>query len=140
MPLQYKPSKNAFYTEGDSLTEQEHKDSCDVNKMIHSAHKGLQVRGSKHKPQYGYDDTTVDAVTFHIQKEEAITGLHETASKNEFESKDLEKIPEDVRKKFGFKKKKSQNEIDYENHKKELDEEFKKTGSFKKPNQDPPKT
>lgn len=98
------PSKHAFYTEGDSLTEQEHADSCDINIMLKSAARGLQVRGSG-EPQYGYDDTTMDAVQFRIQKARLEEELAETAKANEFLEKELDLIPKSIREKFGFKKK-----------------------------------
>ena len=51
------------------MTEQEHIDSCDINKMVKAAARGQQVRGSKNPLQYGYDDTTMDGVSLRIEKE-----------------------------------------------------------------------
>ena len=69
MAIQYTPTKYAFHTEGDSLTDQEYKDSCDINKMIAAALRGQDIRGSGPQ-QYGYDDTTMDGVRFRIEKEQ----------------------------------------------------------------------
>lgn len=91
--------------QGDSLTEQEHKDSCDVNKMILNAMRGLEIRGSSNQNQYGYDDTTMDAVQFRIQKEQLETELSATAQANEFSEDELKHIPKDVQTKFKFRKK-----------------------------------
>lgn len=70
MALLYKPSKHAIHNTEPSLTEPEHKDSCDINKMILAAKRGQHVRGSNAPQQYGLDDTTMDGVSFRIQKEE----------------------------------------------------------------------
>ena len=62
MALNYQPSKHAFFTEGEDLTEQEHLDSCDINKMVKNAMRGMQVRGGNN-PKYGYDDMTMDVLS-----------------------------------------------------------------------------
>lgn len=105
MPLMYKPTKHAFFTEGEELTEQEHKDSCDINKMVKSAMRGLPVRGSKLAPwgEEFLDDTTMDAVQHRILKEKTERELTELA-KSEFLPHELEAIPKSIREKFGFKK------------------------------------
>lgn len=100
-----KPSKFAFKTEGDSLTEQEHKDSCDINKMISAIHRGGTVRGSSSRLQYGYDDVNMDAVQFRIKKERLERELAETSKTQEFSEEELKHVPPSVQKKFGFKKK-----------------------------------
>jgi len=102
--IKYKSTKNAFHTEGVSLTEQEHKNSCDINLMIKDAHKGRQVRGGS-QPRYGFDDTTVDPINFRIQKEQLETELSATAQAHEFSPEELEHIPSDVKKKFKFRTK-----------------------------------
>lgn len=104
-----KPTKHAFYTEGDSLTETEHKDSCDINKMIADAHRGRQVRGGP-QPQYGYDDTTLGPVEFRIKKEQLENELSETAKTHEFSPEELKHIHPDVQKKFKFKVKAKRDE------------------------------
>lgn len=107
MAIKYQSSKFAFHTEGESLTEAEHADSCDINRMIASAHRGLQVRGGS-APQYGYDDTTMDGLRFRIEKAKLEEELSETAKANEFLEEELNRIPEKIRKKFGFKAKKAE--------------------------------
>lgn len=107
MPIQYKPTKHAFVTKGAPLTEQEHKDSCDINKMLKASSRGLQVRGSKNEPRYGFDDTTLDGVQFRIKKQELEAELSEISAKHEFSPEELEHIPPDVKKKFKFKTKKA---------------------------------
>ena len=37
MAINYKPGKSPFYTDDEVLTEQEHLDSCDINKMVYAA-------------------------------------------------------------------------------------------------------
>lgn len=102
--IQYTPSKHAFYTEGPSLTEQEHKDSCDINIMIKNAHRGMNIRGGS-TPQYGYDDTTMDALQFRIQKEKLESELSNVPK--EFEQHELDLIPEPIKQKFGYKLRKN---------------------------------
>ena len=109
MAILYTPTKNAFFTEGDTLTEAEHADSCDINKMMRNALKGLQVRGGS-PPAYGEDDLTMDAVSFHIQKQKLEKELEEIAAKHEFETKELDLIPKKVRDKYKFKTKNELNE------------------------------
>lgn len=104
MAILTKPSKHAFYTEGETLTEQEHSDSCDINKMILSARRGQQIRGGS-PPQYGYDDMTMDGVQHRIKKAQIERELSSISSENEFDEKILDKIPESVKQKFKFKKK-----------------------------------
>lgn len=94
----------ATVIEGESMTEQEHLDSCDINKMIHAVHRGQMIRGGK-PPQYGYDDTTMDGVTHRIKKEQVEKELSTIARENEFTQEELDKIPENVQKRFKFKKK-----------------------------------
>lgn len=105
----YKPSKHAIFPEGETLTEQEHKDSCDINLMLRHAGRGLQVRGGP-QPEYGYDDTTMDAVRFRIEKDRLEKDLSSAAKSEEFSEEQISLIPEPVRKKFGFKAKKSAKE------------------------------
>lgn len=105
MPILYKPSKYAFLTDGEILTEQEHKDSCDVNKMLAQAKRGYQIRGSNTSPIYGYDDTTMDAVTHRIQKQKLEEELIKISKTSEFTEEELKSIPESIKNKFKFKTK-----------------------------------
>lgn len=109
MPILYSPTKFAFFTEGDPVTEPEHKDSCDINKMMRNALKGLQVRGGP-PPVYGEDDLTMDALTFHIRKSELEKELIKNSEQLEFTKEELELIPKNVREKFSFKSKNDLNE------------------------------
>lgn len=113
MPLQYDPTKDpyAFFTEGESLTEQEHAASCDINKMVRDAARGVAIRGQSSEPVYGYDDTTMDAVRFRIEKAAIEKNLAETFHQEldlpdeEISAleKTLESIPQKTREKFGMK-------------------------------------
>lgn len=85
--------------EGESLTEQEHKDSCDINIMIKNALRGAQIRGSE-IADYGYDDTTMDGVQFRIQKANLEKQL--ATGEKEFTKETLALIPESIVKRFGF--------------------------------------
>lgn len=104
MPIQWAPTKHAFVTEGESLCEPEHADSCNINLMLRDAKRGLQVRGGK-PVRYGYDDTTMDSVQYRLQKEKAEKSLKDFASKAELTEEQLQKIPKKIREKFGFKTK-----------------------------------
>lgn len=105
MAIMYTPSKFAFYTEGDSLTEQEHKDSCDINIMIKQAANGQPIRMDD-GGTYGYDDTTMTALDHKILKQQLEEELGEVAESHEFSEEELNLIPAQVKKKFGFKTKK----------------------------------
>lgn len=101
MPLQYDPPVDAFYTNGPSLTEQEWKDQCDINQMLRKAARGLEVPGGG-STQYGYDDTTMDAITFRIKKAELEEALSKSAE-SEVDEETFKLIPETIRKRFGFR-------------------------------------
>lgn len=101
MPINYKPTKYAFNTEGPSLTEQEHHDSCDINKMLRSAARGQVVRGRSSQLRYGEDDTTLDGLTHRIRRQELEEEL--ATGPQEFPEEILKKMPDGVKKKFGFK-------------------------------------
>lgn len=107
MARMYELSKHATIIDDEEVTEQEHKDSCDINKMMLSLSRGLEVRGSG-TPQFGYDDTTMTGVQFRIEKEALERDLAETARSHEFSEEEFEALPEAVRKKFEFKKKQAQ--------------------------------
>lgn len=100
MAILYPKTKWDFHTEGPSLTEQEHLDSCDINKMIKNILRGMDVRGSN-PGQYGYDDTTMDGLTFRIQKQQLEEQL--SSGEKEFTKEQLDLIPKSIQEKFGFK-------------------------------------
>lgn len=82
-----------------SLTEQEHKDSCDINKMMLNLHRGLDVRGGR-ATQYGYDDTTMDGLTFRIQKANLEKEMSEIAENVEFTQAEYDSIPDSVKERY----------------------------------------
>ena len=100
MAVLYSKTKWDFHTEGPSLTEQEHLDSCDINKMIKNVMRGMDVRGSN-PSSYGYDDTTMDGLTFRIQKQQLEEQL--SSGEKEFTQEQLDLIPKSIQEKFGFK-------------------------------------
>lgn len=104
----YKPSKHAFFTEGDSLTEQEHTDSCDINKMMRNLERGYNVRMSKTGPWHdgATDDLTMDSVSYRIAAEENLRELNRIVSEDELDEDVLKIIPDSVKQKFKFKTKK----------------------------------
>lgn len=97
MPIQYKSTRFDTPVDPESLTEQEHKDSCDVNRMILSASKGLNVRGGG-STQYGYDDTTMDAVQHRILKAKVETELKSLNTIEELSDDQIRSIPDSVKK------------------------------------------
>lgn len=103
--IQYQSSKYAFVTEGEELTEQEHLDSCDINKMVKNAMRGMQVRGGSN-PIYGYDDITMDGLQHRILKQQLEQELGDL-SEGEFDQETLDQIGPEIVKKFGFKLKKT---------------------------------
>lgn len=115
MPLQYDPTKikYGFACEPSEIdvfpdgAEQEHKDSCDVTKMLRDIDRGILVRGNPAPPVYGYDDTTMDSVTHRIQKEKLERELFKSAKSVELTEEEMKLIPKNIQKKFGFKIKKS---------------------------------
>ena len=107
MAILYKKTKYAFLTEGDSLTEQEHKDSCDINKMISAALRGQDIRGGI-PPQYGYDDMNMSGLDHRIQKQNIEDQLK--TGPQEFSEEEFSLIPKSVAEKFGFKKKAPKND------------------------------
>lgn len=105
MALNYQPSKHAFFTEGEDLTEQEHLDSCDINKMVKNAMRGMQVRGGNN-PKYGYDDMTMDGLQHRILKQQLEQELGDLSG-GEFDQETLDQIGPEIVKRFGFKLKQS---------------------------------
>ena len=113
MAVLYKPTKFDTPVDPVSLTEQEHADSCDINKMIQAVHRGYAVRGSNgaqglNYPDGMYDDTTMDALQFRILKQDLEQELGEIAETQEFEESIFNKIPTKIRERFNFKIKKVQ--------------------------------
>lgn len=105
MAILYKPSKHAWIPEGESLTEPEHADSCDINKMIKNAARGMQVRAGA-QPVYGHDDLTMDGVQYRILKQQTEEELQRLAESGEVDEEALQYIPDEIKKKFNFKVKK----------------------------------
>ena len=101
MPIMYEPTPYDINTDGDSLTEQEHKDSCDINKMMKNALRGMDVRGGSNGT-YGHDDMTMDGLSFRIEKAKLETDLQN--GPKEFTQELLDLIPTSIQKKFGYKK------------------------------------
>ena len=110
MPLMYDPKEVPYATEVDteSLTEQEHKDSCDINIMLRNAARGFNIRMSSSQPIYGSDDMTLDTLQHRINIEKAEADLQHVADNVEFTPEEFNMIPEVVKRKFKFKVKKKQ--------------------------------
>lgn len=110
MPLMYELSKHATFIpypgSEEDLTEQEHKDSCDINHMMRSLDRGIEVRGNNNI-QFGYDDTTMSGLELRIHKQNLERDLAATAETHEFDEEELKNVHPDVQKKFGFKTKKA---------------------------------
>lgn len=102
-----KPSKFDTPVDPKSLTEQEHKTSCDINVILHRAARGQLVFGSNRTPQYGHDDLTMDGVSHRILRDQTEAELSRLARTTEFDEEELKKISPEIQKKFGFKQKKS---------------------------------
>lgn len=107
MTVMYKPKETATEFYDDSLTEQEHLKSCDINHMIASVHRGQDVRVVQ-SINYGIDDLTMSPIDFRNQKENHERELSRIASMHEFTQEELDSFPPEVRKKFDFKLKKPQ--------------------------------
>lgn len=102
MAVLAKPGKYATQIIGESLTEQEHLDSCDINKMLKAASRGQHVRGGK-TPKFGFDDTTMDGLQHRIQKQRLENELQQTFSNHEFTEEQINAIPDSVKEKFAGK-------------------------------------
>lgn len=106
MAVLYKTTKHDVVNDEPSLTEIEHADSCDINKMMKHASRGQEIRGNSSRQTYGYDDTTMDGVQFRIQKEQLENQL--ASGQQEFTEEELAFIPPKVQEKFKFKVRKKQ--------------------------------
>lgn len=103
----YKPTQYAFYTEGPSLTEQEHKNSTDAKLMLQRAAKGQDVY--TRSVNYGSDDMNYDLTQHLIQKQTLEAELLSHAQNSDFSEEELKSIPQTILQKFGIKaRKKSQ--------------------------------
>lgn len=139
MPIMYQLDEHAIHcpvVPGEPAVEPEHAPSCDINLMMKNALRGAQVRGSGIEPTYGYDDTTMDAVSFRIQKAEIESQLREVATSHEFTAEELSKFPESVRKYFGFRLKKESNDTPDPSNAKKLNKRDKKVKVSKKDSDD----
>lgn len=108
MALQYKPSKYAFDPGDKTIVEQEHKASCDINKMILAAKRGQLVRGGP-APRYGVDDTNLTKMDVLIAKEAIEREI--AKSEKDLDSDLFDRMSPAVQKtlqKFGFRSKKSE--------------------------------
>lgn len=106
MAIKYQSSKYAFHTVGESLTEPEFQKDCDINVMFRRLHQGQPV-STKPTSGFGYDDTTLDGLSFRIQKQRTEEELAQIAKTHEFTEEELRYIPEKVKKKFSFRQKKA---------------------------------
>lgn len=104
--IKYEASKHAFHTEGDSLTEQEHIPSCDINIMMKNINRGMHVRGGR-ADQYGYDDTTMDGLQYQIMKQNSHEALNQLPK--ELDEETFNVLPPEIHKKYGLSKKQAQN-------------------------------
>jgi len=105
MTVKYKPSKHATHFSGESLTEQEHLQSCDINHMIASVNRGQDIRLAQ-SANYGLDDLTMTGLELRIAKENHERELQRISETQEFSQEELDHIPKEVRSKFDFKLKK----------------------------------
>lgn len=102
-----KPSKFAIHPvalDGEPSTEQEFKESCDINIMLRNAHRGQQLRGGG-STTYGHDDIGMDATALRIQKADLEEAL--LSGQKEFTAEQLAVIPKHIQEKFGYKLKAS---------------------------------
>jgi len=106
MPKMYEPTKHAIFFKPSELdicpegAEQEHKDSCDINKMIAKAARGQDIRGNPSEQIYGYDDTTMDGLTHRINKEQLERELQSTMSTELFTQEEISLMPKSVVERF----------------------------------------
>lgn len=93
--------------EDDSLTEQEHMPSCDVNLMVRDASRGMMVRGQP-IAGYGYDDMNMSQLDVRMAKERLQSDLEKIASEQEFSEEEFAAIPQNVKEKVSFRVRKKQ--------------------------------
>lgn len=112
MPIMYKNPPDAIMPVGESLTEQEFADSCDINKMVRNMLNGMPARAGD-PVLYGYDDTTIDGLQHRInlQKAKEIEQeLEEFAKNNEVEDVVFDAFNEHLRQKIKLRKKAKDND------------------------------
>lgn len=108
MAINYNLNKPyALKNDKPSLTEPEHKESCDINVMLRRVHNGQQVRVSRNQPQYGHDDTTIDGLSHRINKQNLEQDLQQTFNSHEFSPEEADALPGQVKQRFKIKIKKS---------------------------------
>lgn len=92
----------------EDLTEQEHKESCDINVMIRNVQNGIEARGRVAPIEEGYDDTTMSGLDFRITKANLERELAQVAESHEFTEDELKMMPPKVAEKYRFKTKAKQ--------------------------------
>lgn len=107
MAVLSKSTKHAFFTEGPSLTEQEHLKSCDINLMLKKAMAGQPFRGSSAASRYGVDDMNRTLLSHILSKKELEQALAAQAAETELSESELASIPTEIKQKFKFRKKKT---------------------------------
>lgn len=137
MPIQYTPSKHAYYCDPETLTEQEHKNDCDINVIIKRAHNGHMVNMSNRSPVYGFDDINLDGLKHRILKQETKEELEELITSQEFDAKDVEiltkNLPESLVKRLKIKKQEEVNQKTELNKKDEVKNERHDSSNSTKP-------
>lgn len=126
-----KPTPYDTPVDTESMTEQEHKDSCDINKMILAAHRGQQIRQAKPGlwVDGSFDDMNQSLTSLRIQKEHTEIALAEYAQNNELTEAEWKAFPDEVKKRFKLRKKKQ--DLKNENEPNE-NEKGPETSSLKK--------
>lgn len=110
-----KPSIHDTPVDPKSLTEQEHKNSCDINLLINKLKMGQQIMGGP-PGVYGYDDTTQTGHTHRITMANLEAELSSAAENVEFTEDEIKLIPEHLQKKFGFKTKAKNEQTKVQQH------------------------
>lgn len=72
-----KPSKYAWYNEGDSLTQPEHARECDMN-FVFKRMKTQGIIPTPRQVQYGSEDMNMDRITHEQNKASALENLKMT--------------------------------------------------------------
>jgi len=105
MPLMYKPSKHAkFFDPKEGVTEQEHKDSCDINKMIKAVNNGQMVRQANMGPWFdnpdgtpgAFDDTNLDGLHHRIRRQRMIDQVILDIKSGPMDQEAFNQLPEKV--------------------------------------------
>lgn len=118
MAVLAKPTKWATRINKENvLTEQEHKNSCEIHKIMSSITRGQHTRTKKIGPwgEQHQDDMNMDLMTHKIQKDRLETELEKQFRETEFSEEEAQAIPPSVQKKYAGKikiKKKEQKNDD----------------------------